>query len=70
MSTELKRIGYIIAPPFSNSDNNCHCPTEEESAARTFEGNMKKPIQRGYEQTFRERNIYFFSNFRKWMDFE
>jgi len=21
---------------------------------------MKKPIQRGYEQTFRERNIYFF----------
>jgi len=23
---------------------------------------MKKPIQREYEQTFRERNIYLFSN--------
>ena len=46
ISTELKSMGYIIAPPFSNRDNNCHCPKEEDCAAKPIAGIIKKEILR------------------------
>ena len=46
ISTELKRMGYIIAPPFSKRDNNCHCPKEVDCAAKASVIIMKKEIVR------------------------
>ena len=56
---ELKRMGYIIAPPFSKRDNNRHCPTEEESDPRAIEGKTKKNPPVKSEQNFFAQDIYF-----------
>tara|TARA_B100001123_G_C15207213_1_gene985747 strand:+ start:961 stop:1224 length:264 start_codon:yes stop_codon:yes gene_type:complete len=59
MRIEPKRMGYIIAPPFSKRDNNRQWPTEEESAPKAIEGVTKKNPPVKSEQIFLAQDIYF-----------